>query len=171
MTFVTLSIAIAIASPTPADCPPLSGAPTEQRVFTNADLDRMAACRYQTGAESEVRADPPDRNGRPARRATKAAPSPTSDFDPREADWRARWRSVDQKTRKLRSEAFELRQEAAAAIPRDPKKPPTPGRRSPSLLITRALRLEAEAKELEDEFQERARREGALPGWLRPKAH
>jgi len=75
---------------------------------------------------------------------------------------------VDQKVRRLRKEARELRQEAAQA-PRDPKKQPS-GRRSPALLISRARGLEAEALELEEEFQERARREGALPGWLRPPA-
>ena len=63
---------------------------------------------------------------------------------------------------------MDLRQEAAQ-VRRDARKPPT-GRRSPSILISRAKELEVEAKELEDEFQDRARREGALPGWLRPKA-
>jgi hypothetical protein len=73
---------------------------------------------------------------------------------------------VDQKARKLREEAHELRQEASEA-PRDPKKQ-AKGRRSPLLLISRATSLENEARRLEEEFQERARREGALPGWLRP---
>jgi hypothetical protein len=36
-------------------------------------------------------------------------------------------------------------------------------------LIRKAANLEAEARELEDEFQEMARRQGALPGWLRPE--
>jgi hypothetical protein len=167
MTLLTLSIAaLALGSP-PALCSIAEGSPPEQRVFTNADLDRMASCRYQTGAESKpgtVARTSPSRSGRGAAGATaRDAPRP----DPAEADWRAQWRSIDQKARRLRREARELRQEALEA-PRDPKKRPT-GRRSPSLLITRALALEAEAKELEDEFQDRARRAGALPGWLRPR--
>lgn len=158
MTFLTLSIALVAltAAPQTPDCslPPSAG--SEPRVFTNADLDRMAACRYQTGAQSQVGAGP------------RAAPSSDrTGSGALEADWRARWRSVDQRARKLRQEARELRQEAAEA-PRDPKKKPT-GRRSPSLLISRARSLEAEARDLEDEFQERARRQGALPGWLRPE--
>jgi hypothetical protein len=137
---------------------------SERRVFTNADLERMAACRYQTGAQSEVRSGPSE-GARAAPGKAKASSGRERDFA--EADWRARWRSVDQKARKLRQEAHDLHQEAGQA-PRDPKKP-TVGRRSPSLLTARARRLEAEARELEDEFQERARREGALPGWVRPK--
>ncbi len=167
MTFLILSIAaIALsAAPQPPDCSLPPSSRKEPRVYTNADLDRMAACRYQTGAQSEVGAPAPETAARSAPRAGRASPSKESDPSAGAADWRARWRSVDQKARKLRREARELRQEAAEA-PRDPKKQPT-GRRSPSLLISRAKRLEAESRELEDEFQERARRQGALPGWLR----
>lgn len=171
MTLLTLSIAaMTIASPSP-DCSLSPGSLAERRVFTNADLERMAACRYQTGVQSKVGAAPPVelRRSRPAQRGvTLASHSPGREADAFEANWRAQWRSVDQRVRRLRREAHELRQEAGEA-PRDPKKKPS-GRRSAALLIGRAQSLEAEAKELEDEFQERARREGALPGWLRPKA-
>ncbi len=168
MTLLTLFIAaLALGSPQAA-CSVPEGSPTEKRVFTNADLDRMASCRYQTGAESKpgtvARPDPSPSGRGATRAAARDALSP----DPAEADWRARWRSVDQKARRLRQEARELRQEAFEA-PRDPRKRPT-GRRSPSLLSARALALEAEARELEDEFQERARRAGARPGWLRSRA-
>jgi len=170
MTLLRLSIAaLALAAaPQPPDCSLPQAPRSEPRVFTNADLERMAACRYQTGAQSEAGARTPESAARPARRPKESAASTGPDADATEADWRARWRSVDQKARKLRQEARELRQEAGEA-PRDPKKQPA-GRRSPSLLISRARSLEAEARELEDEFQEKARREGALPGWLRPKA-
>jgi hypothetical protein len=143
-------------------------APLEQHVFTNADLDRIATCRYQTGAQSEVGGDPPGPAPRSRRRSVEAPAATGVSTEALETDWRARWRSVDQRSRKLRREALELRQEAAE-VPRDPKKQPS-GRRSKSLLIAKARSLEMEAKELEDEFQERARREGALPGWLRPKS-
>jgi hypothetical protein len=171
MSFIAPFIAaLALASFPPSDecfLPPVPRA--EPWVFTNADLDRMAACRYQTGAQSERGVPSPGAAPRPGRRTT-ASPSPATGrrLEPLESDWRAQWRSVDQRVRQLRREARELRQEAAEA-PRDEKKRPT-GRRSPSLLLSRARNLEAEAKELEDEFQERARRQGALPGWLRPPA-
>lgn len=168
MTLSTLFLAaLALASP-PPDCSLLPRPGSERRVFTNADLERMAACRYQTGAQSEVGTDPPAKATAPAHQATRSSRTDGPQIEALEADWRARWRSIDQKARRLRREARELRQEAGVA-PRDPKKPPTGGR-SKALLISRAGSLEAEAKELEDEFQEGARRDGALPGWLRPKA-
>ncbi len=170
MTFLTLSMAaLALASPS-LTCPPPSDHPPERRVFTNDDLDRMKPCRYQTGALSDVGTPPTDRPPAPKGRAGRkgATPDPGLATATAEADWRAQWRSVDQKARRLRQEAHQLRQEASEAS-RDPKKRPT-GRRSPSLLTTRAAALEAEARELQDDFQERARRAGALPGWLRPKA-
>jgi hypothetical protein len=169
MTFLTPFItAIVFAAPLPPDCSLKAAPRLEKREFNNADLERMAACRYQTGAQSEVGAVPNEKAARAARAATTPGPESGPGPDALEADWRAQWRSVDQKARRLRREARELRQEAGEA-PRDPKKQAT-GRRSPSLLLTRARSLEAEAAELEDEFQERARREGALPGWLRPQA-
>ena len=168
MTLLTLSIAaiVLVATPQSPDCSLPPPSKSEPRVFTNADLERMAACRYQTGAQSEIGSPTPSAAARPTRRSKEASRKEGSDAGALEADWRARWRSVDQKARRLRREAVELRQEASQ-IPRDPKKQPT-GRRSPSLLISKARSLEAAARELEDEFQETARREGALPGWLRP---
>ncbi|MBK5256847.1 MAG: hypothetical protein JJE39_12500 [Vicinamibacteria bacterium] len=163
MTLLTLSLAaLSLGASAQAVCSLPPDVLSTPHVFTNADLERMAACRYQTGAES-----------RPGSRSRTSGPPPTRRStgpmakDGAGADWRAQWRAIDQKARRLRLEAKELRQEASEA-PRDPKKRPT-GRRSPSLLEARARSLEAEAKELEDEFQERARREGALPGWLRAK--
>ena len=170
MTFLTLSIAaiaLAAAPQSPCSLPPSSG--SQPRVYTNADLDRMSACRYQTGAQSEA-ATPAE--GTPRGPLGRSKPGSTNaagaDQDALEADWRARWRSVDDKVRKLRQEARELRQEAGE-VPRDPKKPTT-GRRSASVLIGRARSLEAKAQELEDEFQASARQQGARPGWLRPRA-
>lgn len=172
MTLLTFSLAAALASP-PSDCSFRARALAEQRMFTNADLERLAACRYQTGAESEIGTVVRGAASRehPSRRASTAPakPNPRELVDiALEAHWRAQWRANDQKARRLRREAHELRMEAGEA-PKGPKKRPS-GRRSPSILIGRARGLEAEAKEIEDEFQERARREGALPGWLRPKA-
>jgi hypothetical protein len=167
MTFLTLSIAaIALASPQPV-CPLPSGALSMQRFFTNADLERMAACRYQTGAESRSQTATREADAPRDRRPTRAKAAESAGPYAAEEDWRAQWRAIDQKTRRLRREAQELRQEAGDA-PREPRKRPT-GRRSPSLLNAKALALEAEARELEDEFQDRARRAGALPGWLRPR--
>lgn len=168
MTFLSLILTTLAFAATP-DCSPIRG-PLTGRVFTNADLDRLAACRRQAGDEAEKAPPAEPETATPRRRGRSLAPEVgTAPRDNAEADWRARWRSIDQKARHLRREARELRQEAEQA-PRDPKKKPT-GRRAPAILLSRAESLEAEARELEDEFQARARREGALPGWLRPRAY
>lgn len=171
MTLITLSlVAIALASPQFPNCSFVAAVTAKGHVYTNADLERLSACRYQTGVLSRTTAEPPEAPSA-SRKGVAGSGStlkPRADRETSEADWRAQWQSVDQKARKLRREAAELRQEAVE-IPRDRKKQPV-GRRSPSLLLARARSLEADAKELEDEFQERARREGALPGWLRPKS-
>ncbi len=157
MTFLTpFIVATSLALTSQPDC----SLPATQRTFTNADLEKMAACRPHASPPETGATGAPKPKGEAS--SSKGAGSPES----LEANWRAQWRNIDQKARRLRREAYELRQEAAEA-PRDPKKKPT-GRRAPSLLLTRARSLEAEAREMEDEFQERARREGALPGWLRP---
>ena len=171
MTLLTLSfVAVTLASAQPPDCSSSSVVRPEAHVYTNADLDRMSACRYQTGVLSETAAEPVATRSASRKGVARSSSSsnPRTDRETSEADWRARWRSVDQKARKLRREADQLRQEAAEAQ-RDRKKQPQ-GRRSPSLLLGRARSLEADARDLEDEFQERARGEGALPGWLRPKS-
>ena len=189
MTFLTLTVAAVLSSTAAAAAPsqPTCTLPRDsssaQRSFTNADLDRMSACRYQTGVHSEPGSDATATTGArvgSSNRQTKSQASPVTASQrssrsqrPSDAgaedDWRAQWRAIDQKARRLRREALELRQEAREA-PRDTKKKSPTGRRSPSLLMTHAQSLENDARELEEEFQERARREGALPGWLRPKA-
>lgn len=175
MTFLHLHLvaaALVLATP-PPDCSRPITSPAEKRVFTNADLERIAACRKL----NDVRSDPDESSAaeappRGAERTTRSDRPAGLEGNARaggalEADWRARWRSVDQRARRLRREAGEFRQEANEA-PRDPKKKPT-GRRSPQVLRLRAEALEAEAAEIEDEFQAQARREGALPGWLRAR--
>jgi len=164
LSVLALSLAPALPSPARPECALPRHAQEKTYVFTNADLERMAACRYQTGAASQ-QGDAAD-GADSSRSVPKGAAARMPSKDALERDWRARWRSVDQKARRLRQTARELRQEAAEA-PRDPKKRPV-GRRSPSLLIAKAEALESEAKELEASFEETARREGALPGWLRP---
>lgn len=176
MTFLHVPLvaaALVLATP-PPDCSRPMTSPGEKRVFTNADLDRIAACRRLSEARSEpdepTAAETPPRGSRRLTRSGRAEGADEGNVrsgDALEADWRARWRSVDQKVRRLRREAGELRHEANET-PRDPKKKPT-GRRSPQVLLRRAEALDAEATEIEDEFQSQARRAGALPGWLRAR--
>jgi hypothetical protein len=178
MTYLILAAALAAASSATPQSPCALSTPTAQRAFTNADLERMSACRYQTGVQSEAgvhdRKEPAQPPAGIATRPKKgespriAAVSPTRD-DSTEADWRAQWRSVDHKVRKLRREALDLRREALEKPVEIKKRQPATGRRSSAWLMHKAETLEEEARDLEDDFQSRARREGALPGWLRAR--
>ena len=86
-------------------------------------------------------------------------------------EWEADWANGKQKgdiTVPYGTPPTEIQFHLRDDTPLDPKKKPT-GRKSKAFLISRARDLETEARELEDEFQARARREGALPGWLRSR--
>ena len=178
MTYLILAAALVAASSTNPQSPCALPSPTAQRAFTNADLERMSACRYQTGVQSETgvheRGEPAERSSGRTTRTKKGASSrvaeasPTRD-DSAEADWRAQWRSVDQKVRRLRREALDLRREALEKPADSRKKASVTGRRSSAWLVHKAETLEDEARDLEENFQSRARREGALPGWLRAR--
>ena len=88
MTFLILSIAAIalVAAPQSPDCSLPRTSKTQARVFTNADLERMAACRYQTGAESEVGAGNSESAARPARRSKEPAATAGADSNALEAD-------------------------------------------------------------------------------------
>lgn len=137
------------------------------RTITIEDLEAVRACRPPDRTTGDVPTRVPSKRATKAGSAEPAAPDRAVDRGPEERDWRARWLSVDQRVRRLRQDAEELRAEAAAA-PADPKKRPT-GRRSPALLLRRADALEREARELQERFDDEARRARALPGWLRPE--
>ena len=176
MTLILSILAAVLAASPVADagdvCALRIGTPSAQRTFTNEDLARMAACRQASFGSQDTPAPPASASPTERRAPRSSGASRTRNTgdatsqEQLEADWRARWRSMDQRVRKLRFEARELRLEAEA-MPRDPRKRPT-GRRTPALLVAKAERLEAEAREIEGEFAESARRQGALPGWLRP---
>ena len=135
---------------------PPSGSGQERKpvapLYTNDDLERVAPFRDQTGVASV-----------PAARAERAAPGSA----PRgrgEAYWRREAAQVRQQVRRLEAQAAALRSRIEAERTR-PRRSRT-GTRGPDLdARLRALGMESRA--LEDELLDRARREGALPGWLR----
>lgn len=163
---VAASLTVSSADAGPCTLPP--GLKTPGRVITNADLDAVRQCRAASDATAEE--DPtPSRSER--RRASKsesnASRNDAAQHDDQESHWRARWLAMDQRVRKLRRQADELRAQAGET-PRDSKKRPT-GRQSPLTLTRKADALEDEAREIEERFHDEAHRAGARPGWLRPR--
>jgi hypothetical protein len=153
------------------------GAPEEKKrvpLYTNEDLERVSPYRGQTGVDSEVMPLPPVTG------APEAAGRPGGRGEPywrREAEkLRARLRP-----RRARLEALRARIAEREAHP-GPSRTRRAGRggtgarstassssREAQLVTWRAqlAALEREVREEEDRFEERARRAGALPGWLR----
>lgn len=130
-------------------------------LYTNDDLDRVHSRRDETGVSS-VPAFAPAAPGARARPAVK----------PRghgEEYWRKEAARVREKVASLRSQAAELRARLAEreAERRHTLGRPRAGSTSEAGLKARLSGIESRIRSLEDELRDRARRLGALPGWLR----
>jgi hypothetical protein len=131
--------------------------PARPRVYTNEDLDRVSPRRGETGVDSRPGAEP-------------AAPSRTTDAPSdsaraREAHWRREADRLRDRLQPLRDRADDLREQMDGRSRTPGVKPVT----DPRLLALarRLAAVEARIRDAELQFEERARRAGALPGWLR----
>lgn len=125
------------------------------RVYTDEDLARVSSRRGETGVESKP-ASPPAAD----KRDTKQPASPRG-----EPYWRAEAARVRHRVEPWRADAYDLRVEIST-------RQAEPGVRPYSDPKLRAMQrrlaaLEARIRDAEDRLEERARRAGALPGWLR----
>lgn len=134
----------------------LAAAGEKPRIYTNDDLERVAPYRGQTGVESE-----PDRP--PAAPARARAQEKDTGRD--ERYWRQQADRTAEQARKLREQAADLAEKVDERR-RQPGVRPYSDPQVVSLEKRRAA-LEARAREAELRLEERARRAGALPGWLR----
>ena len=132
------------------------------RVYTNEDLDRVHPFAAETGGSS-VPAVPPE-DARPARAAESGHKGRG------EAHWRAEAARVRERLRELEERAAELRSQIAERSSQSE----VFGRRRSSADKTSVARLQASlaaierrARQTQEDLEERARRDGALPGWLR----
>lgn len=141
--------------------------------YTNDDLDRIAPRRGETGVTSV-----------PASKAIPAAKGTAREGETGDAHGEAYWRREADKLHdrllplRQRAEALRLRIEhASRAKPTRPSgkasgKPRASRSQPPAsdtvgLLREQLAALEKEIREREDRLEDRARKEGALPGWLR----
>lgn len=140
------------------------------RVYTNADLDRVRPLRGETGVLSVPGTPPPspEARGEPRSGAGRGGAAGRG-----EAYWRREAEKLRERTRALADRADELRARIAEQEARQ-RHSTRGGRRSASAggdaaaaLRGRLAALERRMRELDDDLAERARREGALPGWLR----
>jgi hypothetical protein len=122
-------------------------------VYTNDDLDRVAPFRDQTGGMSTpaLRPAPLPREAKPAGRG--------------EEYWRREADRVRERVEPLRDRARALRER----IEERRKKPDVRPYSDPQIEAwqRQAGEVDERIRDLESRFEDRARREGALPGWLR----
>ncbi len=163
MTCLACCLLVALVGEPPAKNPE----PTRVRVYTNADLDRIAPLRDQTGALSQTASDT-------APLTSSAAPlERTGDSALRlkeEAYWRREAARVREKVAALQDQAAELRARLEALTEERRLSSRSPGRTGsdPATAIARRLaRLDSRMRALEEDLADRARRARALPGWLR----
>jgi len=163
MTALLAVLLVVQAESAPAD----AGAPAETkppvRVYTNDDLDRVHPYRHQTGVASEP-AFAPAPPGRSRSRPDRAPRASGEEY------WRKEAARVRERVAKLSAEADELRATLAENEARRREEPTGRGRSAASSDLrvkARIAGLERRIRLLEDELQDRARRQGALPGWLR----
>jgi hypothetical protein len=143
------------AAPAPSDH-------SSVRRYTNEDLDRVHPCRSQTGVAS-VPASTPDR--RRARSRPVGSPRVRG-----EDYWRKEAARVRERVAGLQAQAEEVRADIADLESRQRETVlgrSRGGRSSGRRLQARLAGIERRIRLIEDELRDRARREGALPGWLR----
>jgi hypothetical protein len=143
-----------------AVCPLAAAAEEKPRVYTNEDLERVAPYRGQTGALSQPVAPPETARGR----AREKDPG-RKDEGRDERYWRGQADRTAEQARKLREQAASLAGRVDD-LRRQPGVLPYSDPRIVSLEERRRA-LESRAREAELRLEERARRAGALPGWLR----
>jgi hypothetical protein len=148
------------------------------RVYTNEDLERVHPFAAQTGGSSEPAVLPDageaDRSETRSRRSRRRGAAARSDEpEPRgrgEVWWRDEAARVRERVRALEERAAALK----AKIRERSRQSPVYGRKGSSAPPSGLESQQAELAALErrirstlDDLEERARRDGALPGWLR----
>ncbi len=138
--------------------------PPTVRVYTNEDLDRVRPFRDELGASSVPAVSPVERS------ASSRAPREGS---PRQGEefWRREAEKVRERLGVLRDQAEALRARIVEREAAQRRATRTirqfASERRDTTLETRLAAIERRMRDIEEDFADRARRAGALPGWLR----
>ena len=158
--------AVLAVSAAPADDEPSPPPRPPVRLYTNEDLERVHPFRDQTGVRS-VPAVAPDEDASPPPAERRRGRG--EEYWRREAARvRARVASIAAQAADLRAEIGAKADEASRVLGRGRRSAASlPGPGSLARLRAKLLALERRIREAEDDLADRARRGGALPGWLR----
>jgi hypothetical protein len=138
--------------------------PRRTRVYTNEDLERVSSRRGETGVLS--RPGPAD----PAEPGSKARENEDRGRTRDEAYWRREAARVRHRVHALQEQARRLREQGerrAAARRGKGRGSPRDAWAEEDARARKLSEIEARIRELEGDLEDRARRAGALPGWLR----
>jgi hypothetical protein len=136
------------------------------RVYTNEDLERVRPYRDQTGvASTPAVTETGDATGGKSRQGRRAGATAGTGDRSVEEQWRRSAEKLRAKLQPLRDKADDLRQEIEERRQKPGVRPYT----DPKIVADqRRLRvLEQRIRDSEAAFEDRARRQGALPGWIR----
>jgi hypothetical protein len=156
--------AVLCVSPASADEDPAPARRPPVRLYTNEDLDRVRPFRDETGVRSVPAVAPDDRPAPAEKRRGRG-----EDYWRREAARvRERVRTMEAQASELRAEIAEQAEEASHVLGRRRGSSASlSGSGSSTRLRAKLASLERRVREVEEELADRARRDGALPGWLR----
>jgi hypothetical protein len=136
------------------------------RVYTNEDLDRVRPYRDETGVASKPAVTGTDETtGGKARQDRGAGATAGTGHRSAEEQWRRSAERLREKLRPLRERADDLREKIEERRRQPGVRPYTDPR-----IVADQRRLEVlerRIREAESNFEDRARRLGVLPGWLR----
>jgi hypothetical protein len=129
--------------------------------YTNEDLDRVRPYRDQIGGASKPAVRP---GGAEARAKPAASGRSEEKWRQEAARVRTRVAALQEQARKLREQIDRAKEKRGSASGRS-------GQRArwevEDAREKRVREIEAQARDVQAELEDRARREGALPGWLR----
>jgi hypothetical protein len=135
------------------------------RVYTNADLERVHPFAAETGVRSVPAVEPGERQPRRERSEPAARGRGEAYWRQQATAVRERVRALEERAAGLRARIAERERERASTVYGSRRRGSAGG--SPDALRASLAALERRIRATQDDLEERARRDGALPGWLR----
>jgi predicted RNase H-like nuclease (RuvC/YqgF family) len=135
-------------------------------VYTNEDLERVRPYRDQTGvASTPAVTTTGETTGGKTRQDRRAGATAGTERRSAEEEWRRSAEKLQAKLQPLRDKADDLRQQIEELRRKPGVRPYT----DPKIVADqrRLNILEQRIRDSEAAFEDRARRQGALPGWIR----
>ena len=139
------------------------------RVYTNEDLDAVRPYRDETGVASKPAVPESERAGTPRQELGGDGAAAGRKRRSAERDAEERWRSAAERLREKLQSARDRADDLRRKIEERRRQPGVLPYSDPQIVAAqrRLEVLERRIRDAESSFEDRARRNGALPGWIR----